>query len=193
VVLAAGLSRRMGRPKLVLPWGETTVIGRVVRVLAAAGLEEMWIVTGGSRLEVEAALAAEAVAGLRTVFNPAYAGGEMAASLKAGLAALPGGVDAALVVLGDQPQIRPEVAAAVVAAYQGSRAALVVPSYRMRRGHPWLIDRSLWGLVRGLGPGQSPRDLLNEHAASIRYLPVDTPSVLLDLDTPEDYQAQRPS
>ena len=67
VVLAAGQSRRMGRPKLVLPWGDTTVIGRVVQALLEAGLNEIVVVTGGARRQVEAALAGLPV---RPVFNP---------------------------------------------------------------------------------------------------------------------------
>ena len=70
VVLAAGRSRRMGRPKMILPWGETTVIGQVVNVLLAAGVDDLLVVTGGAREDVESALVDMPV---RTIFNPDFA------------------------------------------------------------------------------------------------------------------------
>ncbi len=188
VVLAAGRSQRMGRPKMVLPWGETTVIGRVVEVLLASGVEDIVIVTGGARKEVESALAGYP---LRIVYNPDYADGEMTRSLQVGLYALGTRVEAALVVLGDQPQIEQTVLEAVIGAYeQGSQ--LVVPSYQIRRGHPWLVARSLWDSLLELRSPETLRDFLNDYASEIVYLDVDTPSIIQDLDTPDDYHRFRP-
>ena len=186
VVLAAGMSKRMGSPKMVLPWGQTTVIGRVVQVLRAAGVDEICAVTGGARQQVEAVLHDLQV---KTVFNPRFAVDEMAYSLQAGLAGLSDAAQAALVVLGDQPQIRADVVRAILQAYQAGRPALIVPSYQMRRGHPWLIDRALWDEILELQPPRTLRDVLNAHSGKIVYLPVDTDSILRDLDTPADYTA----
>jgi molybdenum cofactor cytidylyltransferase len=185
IVLAAGLSRRMGVPKMVLPWKNTTVIGQVVDVLAQAGINEMVVVTGGAHEQVEAALEGLPV---KLVFNPRYPEDEMAYSLQAGLLALSEEVEATLVALGDQPQIECTVVQAIMAAYQQSKAALIVPSYKMRRGHPWLMVRSLWPEVQILPSGRTLRDVLNAQAEQINYLQVDTPSILQDLDTPEDYR-----
>ncbi len=115
VVLAAGRSQRMGRPKMILPWGETTVIGQVAKVLLAVGVDDVLVVTGGARDEVEGALTGVPV---RTVFNPGFANGEMIQTLQVGLVALDRDVDAALVVLGDQPQIEQPVVRSVVTAYE---------------------------------------------------------------------------
>jgi len=185
IVLAAGLSRRMGVPKMVLPWKNTTVIGQVVDVLARAGINEVVVVTGGAHEQVEAALKGLQV---KLVFNPRYKEDEMAYSLHAGMSALSDKVEATLVALGDQPQIESTVVQAILAAYQQSKAALIVPSYKMRRGHPWLIVRSLWPEVQILPPGRTLRDVLNAQAEKINYLQVDSPSILQDLDTPEDYR-----
>ena len=84
VVLAAGRSQRMGRPKMILPWGETTVIGQVANVLLAVGVDDVLVVTGGAQNEVEGALTGMPV---RTVFNPEFANGEMMHTLQVGLAA----------------------------------------------------------------------------------------------------------
>jgi len=190
VVLAAGRSQRMGRPKLTLPWGRTTVIGQVVSTLRQAGVEEIVAVTGGDRAAVEAALRGLPV---RTVFNPRYADGEMSRSVQVGLRALPSEVEAALIVLGDHPQMQAEVVRAVVAAWQRTKALLVFPSYAQRRGHPWILGRSLWPEALALRPPLTLRDLVAAHAADAEYVPVDTDSVLRDLDTPEDYRRERPS
>lgn len=190
VILAAGLSRRMGSPKMTLPWGDTTVIGQVGRVLCQVGLEQIVAVTGGAQEAVEAALAG---LGVQTVFNPRYEQDQMIYSIQVGLAALAPDTHAALVALGDQPHIQVEVARRVVQLYEQTGAALVIPSYQMRRGHPWIIDRRLWPEALALRPPQTLRQVIDAHAGEIRYLEVDTESILRDLDTPEDYQRDRPA
>jgi molybdenum cofactor cytidylyltransferase len=190
VVLAAGRSVRMGQPKMVLPWGDSTVIGRVVQVLAWAEIQPIAVVTGGARRQVEAALSGKTV---QLVFNPRFVQAEMLVSLQIGLHSLGEEPTAALVVLGDQPQIELEVVQSILARYRSQRAALVVPSYQMKRGHPWLVERRLWQAIFDLGPSRTLRDLLNTYADQIDYLNVDSPSVLRDLDTPEDYRRQRPA
>jgi molybdenum cofactor cytidylyltransferase len=189
VVLAAGLSRRMGAPKLVLPWGQTTVIRHVVEVLAESGLDEVLVVTGGAHAQVAAALAGAPV---RLVFNPVYEHGEMLSSIQLGLQHLPAETDAALVCLGDQPQVQAQVIFAIMAAYRASGSPLVVPSYQNHRGHPWLAGRALWPEILSLTPPATLRTFLNQNNTRIHYLDVDTPSVLVDIDTPEDYTRQHP-
>jgi len=185
VVLAAGRSQRMGRPKMTLPWGETTVIGQVVNVLLAVGVDDVLVVTGGAQDEVEGALIGMPV---RTVFNPEFANGEMMLTLQVGLAALENDVEAALVVLGDQPQIEQTVVRSVLAAFEPKIQPLVVPSFQSRRGHPWLVGQSLWDGLLGLEPPATMRQFLDRYASEIHYVNVNTHSILQDLDTPEDYQ-----
>jgi len=184
VVLAAGLSRRMGRPKMILPWGKTTVIGEVVATLRAAGVGDIVVVTGGARELVEAEVTA---LGVRPVFNSDYANGEMLLSVQAGIQALPGYVDSVLTVLGDQPQMEEWVVREVLKIYAMERPNLIVPSYQMRRGHPWLIRKPLWSSLLALKSPATMRDFLEMHQKDIKYFEVDTSSVLKDLDTPEDY------
>ena len=116
----------------------------------------------------------------------------MVSSLRRGLKALPSHVEATLIALGDQPQLQEETIRAVCEAHQESAARLVVPSFQMRRGHPWIVARPLWDEILTLEPPESPRDFLNKHAGEIRYVNLDTPSILADLDTPEDYQQAHP-
>lgn len=189
VVMAAGLSRRMGQPKLIMPWGGTTVIGKVVAALLDGGAREVVVVTGGYRELVEEALRGSPA---RVLFNPDFERGEMLSSLQCGLRGLSQEIDAALVALGDQPQIETHTVQSVIEAYQASSAPLVVPSYQMHRGHPWLVAHGLWPEIISLSGVQTLRDFLNDHAQEIQYLNVDSPSILMDLDTPEDYRRNHP-
>jgi molybdenum cofactor cytidylyltransferase len=189
LVLAAGQSRRMGAPKLNLPWGETTVLGQVLSTLLAAGLKKIIVVTGAHPLQGIEALAAQ---GVRAVFNPDYAQGEMLSSFQAGLRAVSPGCTAALLALGDQPQMEVDVVRAVVETYQRDRPKLLIPSYQMRRGHPWVVSRELWDEILRLEPPTSLREFLHAHAEEIQYLPVETETVLQDLDTPQDYEHFHP-
>jgi molybdenum cofactor cytidylyltransferase len=189
VVLAAGASRRMGQPKMLLRWGNTSVIGRVIQVLNDAGIVEPVVVTGRSADEVQNELQAFSV---RRVHNPDYEKTEMLQSLQLGLTALADELDAFLVVLGDQPQIELAVVRQIIDRFEQEAPALIIPSYQMRRGHPWLVRKDLWESLRSLPAEATMRTFINQHADQIEYLNVDTSSILMDLDTPEDYSRQKP-
>lgn len=188
VVLAAGRATRMGGPKLVLPWQGQPMIRGVCREALASDVRDVLVVTGGWRGEVEAALADVPV---RLTHNPDHATGGMLSSLGVGLRALPDDAAAALVVLGDQPTVQHEVIDRLLTAYAEGRGPIVVPVYEGRRGHPVLIDRSLWGDLHALPAGGAPRDLLSAHEETIVELEVASPSILHDIDTPADYEAAR--
>lgn len=190
VILAAGSSRRMGRPKLLLPWGATTVIGQVTAVVCASGVLEPVLVTGRMDGEVRAATAAW---GVHWVHNPDYAHTEMLQSLQIGLREISPEALACLVVLGDQPQIEGAVVAQVLRAFRDEPCRILIPSYQQRRGHPWLVHRDLWGELLELPPDANLRIFLNRHVDDIHYLNVSSPSVLMDLDTPEDYARSKPT
>lgn len=189
IILAAGRSKRMGEPKMLLPWGKLTVIEQVVTTFINAGTEEVVVVTGGAREQVETALEPYPV---RSVHNPHYATEEMLASLQCGLKTLSDNAEAALVGLGDQPQVQESTIRLVSESYLEKKTGLVVPSFEMRRGHPWLVARRLWNELLALRSPSSPRSFLNQHAQEIHYVQVNTVSILADLDTPDDYKKSRP-
>jgi molybdenum cofactor cytidylyltransferase len=189
IVLAAGESKRMGRPKMLLPWGKSTVLQTVITTLQAARVEDILVVTGGAHNQVEA-LVGPAV---QTVFNENYAQGEMLSSIQAGLRVKMRGAQAVLIALGDQPQLRAETVEKILDEYQKDNPSLIVPSYKMRRGHPWLIAQELWNEILEMQAPESARVFLNRHAKDIHYIPLDTPTVLQDLDTPEDYSRSLPT
>lgn len=189
IVLAAGLSTRMGGdlPKPLLPWGQGTVVEHIISTLRAAGLHDVIVVTGYQRLAIESALAAYPV---RFAFNSDYASGEMLSSLKIGLRAVPADPAGALIALADQPQLRQTIVERVIAAFvDGGSQAIVVPSYELRRGHPIVLPRWIWQEVLNLPPGETLRTAIDRHASAMTYVVVDTPAVLADMDTPEQYRS----
>ena len=189
VVLAAGMSRRMGQPKVLMPWtGRKTILEQIFEQLLLARVPHVTVVTGNRAGEV-VALAKRA--GVNDVHNPDYARGEMLSSLKAGLAAMPAHVAAALVVLGDQPRIQARVVSQVLTAYAEGAGDIVAPSYKMRRGHPILIDRRYWPEIMALPEDGSLREILNRYQDRIGYVNVDTDSILGDVDTPDEYREER--
>jgi molybdenum cofactor cytidylyltransferase len=192
ILLAAGLSSRMGRPKLLLPWGKTTVLGQVISTFTAAGLKDMVIVTGAAREEIEGTATQLAKKfPVRCVYNPDYKHGEMLSSIQVGLAAMSSPTNAALIGLGDQPQVLEATVRGICDSFIRTNSSLVFPSYQNRRGHPWLVARSLWSSILELPSAATPKQFLNVYTGHVEYVHAG-PSILQDLDTPSDYERLRP-
>jgi len=192
IVPAAGASRRMGRPKPLLAWGETSVIGSVVSALRAGGCGAIALVVAPG----DGALArwAEA-AGLALIENPEPERG-MLSSVVAGLERLGGAGALAdrgtplLVTPADLPALSATTVRSVVDALRGG-APLAVPVHRGRRGHPLGIAPWLLVELSALDPAVGLRQLLDRHADRVREVPVDDPGAVEDVDTPEDYERLR--
>ena len=194
IILAAGQSTRMGSPKMVLPWGNTTVIEHVVSVFSKAGIDEILVVTGGAHEQVESViLQCRKKYPVRCVYNEKYKLGDMLTSIQCGLRHIADkSIGAAIIGLGDQPQVQERSVRLLRETYIATKSPIVVPSFQMRRGHPWLVARSLWQELSEMDLVQTPRDFLNNHTDRICYVEVDTPTILADLDTPEDYRTAHP-
>jgi molybdenum cofactor cytidylyltransferase len=187
IVLAAGESKRMGQPKMLMPWGESTVLQTVIATIQAAGIMEIHVVTGGARRQVEALVGRSA----QTIFNEEYAKGEMLSSIQTGLKVQLSGTTATLICLGDQPQLREGIVRKVCETFVNSHAPIVVPSYQMHRGHPWLAARPLWDELMKMKAPLTARNFLQKYSDQIIYVEIDTATILEDLDTPEDYLKSR--
>lgn len=188
IVLAAGLSTRMGgRPKPLLPFGDGTVVERILTVLAECPIHKVIAVTGHERQAVQAHLSRWQV---RTVHNPDYASGEMLSSVQVGLQSISTEADAALIVLSDQPALERQVVTAVIAAFWDRLGSIIIPSFEMKRGHPILIGRKHWGAILELSEGQTLRDHMRTLGTEIYHVPVNTGSILRDMDTPDEYQRE---
>jgi molybdenum cofactor cytidylyltransferase len=191
ILLAAGLSSRMGQPKLLLPWGKTTVLGQVVSTFAAVGLEDLVVVTGAAHEQIEGVVTDLSINfPVRAVYNPGYADGEMLSSIQVGMAAQKSHILAALIGLGDQPQVLEETVRGICFAFVRTKAPLVIPSFQNRRGHPWLVARPLWSSFLALPVSTTARQFLNTYTGQVEYV-IANRTILQDLDTPADYARMR--
>ncbi len=186
IVLAAGLSSRMGALKQLLPFGDHTVVEQVVSVLLSSSVDEIVVVLGHRHAEIESVLSKWNV---RATFNPRYAEG-MLSSIKHGWASVNPRADGVMHVLGDQPQLEESVVRELLAAQGASRAHIFVPTFAERRGHPILLDARYREEILALGEDATMRDILRAHAAEIQTVPVETDSILRDMDTWREYERE---
>ena len=184
IVLSAGLSKRMGRFKPLLPLGACSTIERVVKMFQSAGVADILVVTGNRAAEVRQAATPLKV---RCVENPDFIQG-MFTSVQAGIRALPSRSNAFFIHPVDIPLVRPQTVRRVMAAFGKGPAAIVYPTFAGRRGHPTLIKTSLGpGILKWSGRG-GLRGFLQRQEDDCLEVPVADEGVLLDLDTPEDYR-----
>ena len=187
VVLAAGASRRLGRPKMLLPFGAETLLARVVRAHLAAPLARVVVVLGAEADLVRAGAGLPADPRLHVIVNEQWAEG-MSSSLRRGLDEC---ADAAalLVGLGDQPGITTERIEAVLSAWR-PEVPLVAPVHDDGRpSHPVLFARALFEELRALRGDLGAREVVKRHwpqAVRVAAPP------LADVDTEDDYRALRP-
>ena len=192
IVLAAGKSSRMGRPKALLPIGSSgdTFLTRILHVLRDGGLHRAFVVIGAEAAAVRATLPRDD-GFLRIVENPDYELGQLS-SLLTGLAAVEDENDAvlaALVTLVDLPLISASTVRAVVAAYDQSPGAPVVrPRRGPRYGHPVIFDRRLFDELRSANPSTGAKPVVHAHAAEEVNVDVADDGAFTDIDTPEDYE-----
>jgi len=187
IVLAAGESKRMGRPKQVLPYGRSTILETVLDHVLASPVDGTLVVLGAAADKVAPLLAKLPV---ETIVNPDFRSG-MLYSVQRGIRALPASARAALIFLGDQPAVGPETSGRVLAAYRVSGRGIVLPVHAGRGGHPLLIDLKYRAEIDGLSAGIGLRELLVRHPDDIFRVEIDDQGVLLDIDTPEDYHSRQ--
>lgn len=184
VVLAAGESRRMGTPKQLLPFGERTILERVVDTLLTAGVGQVIVVLGHLADRVRSVLADRPV---QAVVNEAYRQG-MLTSVKRGVQAIGTGHNAVLFALGDQPQIDSAVVREVIGAYRTGDAGIVIPRYNGKKGHPIIINLSRYReAIIELPDSVGLNALVQEYADDVRLIDVATEDIIHDIDVPEDY------
>jgi molybdenum cofactor cytidylyltransferase len=186
IILAAGASSRMGRPKALLPIGDDTFVTRVCRTLLQAGVDDLVVVAGAEHGDVAEAVS---LAGLpaRVVENPRRDEGQLS-SVLAGLAVADRpGVDAVLVHLVDAPLVHPDTARAVLGAFFRTHAPVVRPSVAGRHGHPVLFARRVFDDLRRADPSIGAKAVVRARAAEVCEVPVEDEGACQDIDTPEDF------
>ena len=189
IVLAAGKSERMGQNKLLLRLNDTTVIDTILDAVAAANIDATLVVLGYKPEQIIEVTQPRREA-IKTVINEDFEHG-MISSFQKGIQMLPP-VDAAFLILGDEPILDNNFLNAMMEHMENSRgrALLVSPIYKGRKGHPLLVHRQLFREILDLKKTDTMRDVVRRHAD--RLLTIAAPQwTILDIDTPEDYACIR--
>lgn len=184
IIPAAGESRRMGSPKMLLPYKGMTVIEKVIENVLSAGITDPLIVLGADREEIQ-----EVIRGCPVThcYNERYKDG-MLSSVQCGFNSLPQDCRAVLVIPGDMPMIGATEIVRVIDKFCESGKGIVMPEHNGKRGHPLMIDIKYRSEVLSLPPDKGLRELALRHPADVTVVATDDPAVLRDLDTVQDYQ-----
>jgi molybdenum cofactor cytidylyltransferase len=184
VLLAAGRSQRMGQPKLLLPWNGVPLVRHVAQNVLQSDIKQLVVVVGHRAPHVEAALDGLPV---QIVRNAAFLEGQ-SISVRAGVAALDQQTEAALILLADQPLVQPTTLNLLIHTYHNFQASIVIPRFNGQRGNPVLFGHQVFEQLQQLQGDQGARPILQTYAAQTRFVDVDDEGVVLDIDTPENYE-----
>ena len=187
IILAAGESRRMGRPKTLLDWSGETVLDHMIGLLAEA-CQPVIVVLGhqAGRVRSAAGRAGQAV----FVVNSEFTEG-MPSSLQCGLRAVPEDAEGVMFTPADHPAVRAATVQAIARALHESEAPLAVPAYRGRRGHPVAIRRALAAELLELPTTARASDVIQKHLAAARLVEIDDAGIIEDMDDPAAYDRLR--
>ena len=183
IVLAAGMSQRMGSPKQLLRLGETTFLDRTLSNARRANVDEIILVLGFAAEEIQRTISTH---GLVIVINAGYQQG-MGTSLSAGLAAVNPQAEGAFIVLADQPFVGPATFDSMIQYHKRNRPQIVIPTFKGFRGNPVLLDRTVFAEVMNLRGDIGCRAIFGSHTKGIHKLEVDDAGILLDVDTLQDF------
>jgi molybdenum cofactor cytidylyltransferase len=183
IILAAGESKRMKVPKMLLPFNGKTMIEMVIENVIGSEVFHILVVLGPYRDEILGSISNLPV---NHCYNENYREG-MLSSVQCGFKNITADYEAALVFPGDQPFIEPEVINLIIKAYRESSYGIIVPVYDNKRGHPVLIDRRYAEEIQSLEESLGLRSLLKLHQTDVLEVKTGSPGILKDFDTKEDY------
>ena len=184
IILAAGESKRMGFPKMLLPFNGITMLENVIRNVEGSIVENSLIVLGAERVALTELLSKSSVT---YCFNDNYKDG-MLSSVQCGFRNLPSDFEAALVFQGDQPFISSKVINMVIEGYRSSGKGIVIPVYEKKRGHPILIDRKYLKEIETLDNQEGLRSLSRKFSEDVMEVETDDRGILRDFDTYDEYK-----
>lgn len=183
IILAAGESKRMGLPKMLLQFNGMSMLENVIMNVTGSVVDDTLVVLGAER-EVLTELISKTP--VKYCFNDNYKEG-MLSSVKCGFRNLPSDVDAVLVFQGDQPFISPSVINLVIEEYRSSGRGIIIPVYHGKRGHPLLLDRKYINEIEMLDDREGLRCLSMKFSKDVLEVATDDPGILRDFDTIEEY------
>jgi molybdenum cofactor cytidylyltransferase len=183
IVLAAGKSERMGRPKALLQFRGRTFLENILEAISRSSINHTVVVVGHHRREIESAVQSTSI-----IFNADYEQG-MVTSLQTGIRSLPPQSIGAFLFLVDHPVVEIETIEAMISSAAPDR--IVQPTFKGQRGHPVFFGMEVLKEILLLPSSQGADLVVRRDPGRIVEIPVNTPGVLTDIDTPEDYEKLR--
>jgi molybdenum cofactor cytidylyltransferase len=183
ILLAAGQSKRMGKPKLLMPFGRSTIIEQAVDNLLGSAADEVIVVLGDRAEAIRRLIAGRPV---KLAINPDYEQG-MSTSIVAGLSLVDRRTGAVMLALGDQPLIDSQTINRLIAGFRSHDKGITVPTYRGDRGHPVIFDIKYKGLLLALKGDVGARQIIQENPGDILEVAVDCEGIQIDIDTADCY------
>jgi molybdenum cofactor cytidylyltransferase len=186
IILAAGESKRMGFPKMLLQFNGISMLENVILNVTGSVVDNTLVVLGAERKALTDLVSKTSV---KYCFNDNYKEG-MLSSVKCGFRNLPSDTEAVLIFQGDQPFISPRVINRVIEGYRSSGKGIVIPVYKDKRGHPLLIDRKYRNEIEMLDDREGLRSLSHKFQDDVYEVDTDDPGILRDFDTYEEYEQE---
>ena len=186
IVPTAGLSSRMGQNKLLMPFGDKSLIEHAVDTLKASDVDEIVVVLGHEADQVRSRLERRRV---NFVHNPDYREG-LSTSVRTGMSAVAKGADAIMIYLADQPLIQPDEISRLIQAFAEAKRAgksIVVPFFENRRGNPVILDASYRAMVLDIVGDVGCRRIIRRYPEQVFAVQMQTDHVVRDVDTLEDF------
>ncbi len=185
LILAAGESRRMGSPKPLLPFGETTFLGHLLEQFLTSRANPVVVVLGH---QADTVLAQVPLGEARAVVNPDYRQG-MLSSIRAGLRELQSkSVSGALICPVDHPQVSAALVDLLIDRFEETEAPIVIPVHHGRRGHPVFFSQTLFAEIEDAPDKVGARQVVWNHATEVLEIPTEDRGIIEDIDTPEQYK-----
>lgn len=187
VILAAGSATRMGKTKQLLPYKHGTVLGQVVSQVIDSGIHRVFIVLGHDADKIEHSLNQQFnPSKFNIIINNNYIKGQ-SSSINAGISNLPDTIDSAMFLLGDQPLVTSEIINRLIRAHREADRLITLPLFKGRRGNPVIVSKNLFAELKKITGDTGARILFEKYASQIQKVDMDDHGVVLDIDTPDDY------
>ncbi len=183
IVLAAGESLRMKKIKMLLPFNGKTIIEKVLENIALSEVCRTIVVLGSYCDQI---LKVIEPYGIRHCFNVDYREG-MFSSVKCGFNSVTEGSEAVMVFLGDQPMIGPDIIDIIIKSFLHTKKGILIPVFKSKRGHPVLICRKYADIIKKTDNRNNLRDFIEKFENDVLEVAVNSPVILRDIDTEEDY------
>jgi molybdenum cofactor cytidylyltransferase len=184
ILLGAGESKRMGMNKLSLLWKKKTIFEHCLKTLLGSNVDEVIVVLNK---KIQSPIHLFEDRKVKVVINPHFHRG-MSTSICKGVQALDPKSKGILIALGDQPFLKTRTIDALVRAFQEGKGAIIVPSFRGKRGHPVIFHRKYEEELSRLKGDVGGRSILEKHTQELKILPVQSKGVVKDIDTWQDYR-----